>query len=68
METLDHRETASFARGFEPNAYRSTQKGLVQNGRFEDAVRLDIWDIRHISKHKYNLGVNQMLDYLEKLN
>jgi filamentous hemagglutinin len=42
MSTADHAQTASFGGSRAARAYRRQQQQLIQQGRFMDAVQMDI--------------------------
>jgi RHS repeat-associated protein len=61
----DHRMTASWGNSREARAYRAQQVELVGNGKFMDAVRMDVRDIQSKFGTKYNQAINQMMDYMK---
>lgn len=67
MEKADHRETASCGNSREARDYRSIQKGLIEQGKFKEAMQMDIDDIREKFGNKYDVGIKQMLEYVDKL-
>ncbi len=67
MEKADHRETASCGNSREARDYRSIQKDLIEQGKFKEAMQMDIDDIREKFGNKYDVGIKQMLEYVDKL-
>ena len=65
METLDHRQTASWGRGQAQDAYRDAHRQLIKKGRFDDAVQMDIDDVRSKFDGKYDTAILQMIDSLK---
>lgn len=67
MEIADHYLTKSWGRRASAIAHRATQAGLIAQGKFLDAVAMDIADIRRPEfGGKYEKGIQQMLDYIER--
>ncbi len=67
MDKEDHRETASCGNSREAREYRERQKKLIDDGKFEEAVNMDIEDIREKFGDKYDDAINEMLEYVEEL-
>ncbi len=67
MDKEDHRETASCGNSREAREYRERQKELIDDGKFEEAVNMDIEDIREKFGDKYDDAINEMLEYVEEL-
>ena len=67
MEKSDHRQTASCGRSKEAQAYRDKQRELIDNGKFIEAVQMDIDDIRSKFGDKYDKGIEEMLEYVNEL-
>jgi RHS repeat-associated protein len=65
MEKLDHQETASWGPGPSRDAYREAQHLLVEQGLWEDAITMDIQDIRGKFGKKYDEGLLQMVESLD---
>ena len=64
METTDHRMTSSHGwQGKEGTLYRQKQLDLINQGKFADAIQMDIDDIRSSFGSKYDSSINEMLDY-----
>ncbi|SHM65320.1 hypothetical protein [Gracilibacillus kekensis] len=66
METIDHRQTASWGNSREARAYRAQQKSLIEQGKFNEAQNMDIIDLRNKFGNKYNEGIRQMLEYTKR--
>ena len=67
MDKEDHMKTASWGRSKEAQEYREKQKDLFSQGKFKEAVQMDIEDIRSKFGDKYEEGISQMLEYVDKL-
>ena len=67
MDKSDHRETASCGSSREARAYRERQKELIDEGKFDEAVQMDIDDIREKFGDKYDDAINEMLAYIDEL-
>ena len=67
MDKVDHRETASCGSSKEAREYRATQKELIEQGKFRDALQMDIDDIHEKFGDKYDDAIAQMLDYVDQL-
>ena len=67
MDKEDHRETASCGNSKEAREYREQQKELIDAGKFEEAIQMDIDDIREKFGDKYDEAISQMLEYVEQL-
>lgn len=67
MEKDDHRQTASCGSTREARDYQATQKELIDNGRFREALQMDIDDIREKFVSKYDGAISEMLEYVDKL-
>ncbi|MEK3974700.1 LXG domain-containing protein [Psychrobacillus sp. FSL K6-1267] len=68
METIDHRQTASWGNSREARAYRAQQKSLIEQGKLNEAQNMDINDLRNKFGNKYDEGIRQMLEYTKRLN
>ena len=64
MERLDHYQTASWGRSNAAQAYRAEQKALVDAGRFDDAIQMDIDDVISKFPGKYDDAILEMIDRL----
>ena len=67
MEYNDHRETASCGNSREAQEYRQQQKKLIEEGKFREALQMDIDDIHDKFGDKYDDSIEQMLQYVDKL-
>lgn len=67
MEKDDHRKTASCGSSREAREYREQQKKLIEQGKFREALQMDIDDIHEKFGDKYDDAINEMLDYVEQL-
>ena len=67
MEKTDHRQTASYGSSREAREYRAQQRELIEDGKFEKAMQMDIDDIHEKFGDKYNNAIDQMLDYKKQL-
>ena len=59
--------TASCGNSFETRQYIYKQRQLINEGRFSEAVKMDIDDIRSKFGDKYDDAINEMLEYIDKL-
>jgi hypothetical protein len=62
MEKGDHQETASWGNSREAREYRARQAELVKQGKFEEAMQMDIDDIHDKFGSKYDDAIAQMTD------
>ena len=60
MEKADHRQTASCGNSLEAREYRAKQKELIDQGRFGEAMQMDIDDIHEKFGDKYDNAIAQM--------
>lgn len=67
MEKVDHRQTASCGSSREAREYRAQQKKLIEQGKFREALQMDIDDIHEKFGDKYNDAILEMLEYVDKL-
>ncbi|HYO62033.1 MAG TPA: hypothetical protein VER08_00095 [Pyrinomonadaceae bacterium] len=67
MEKADHMKTASWGKSKSAQAYRAKQKKLIEEGKFREAVEMDIKDVRSKFGNKYDEGISQMLEYLKTI-
>jgi hypothetical protein len=66
MDKADHARTASHgSQGLAGAKYRARQKALIEQGRFDDAVQMDIDDIQSKSANKYDDAILEMIDSLD---
>jgi RHS repeat-associated protein len=64
MHEGDHLRTGSWGRSLEAQGYRQQQRALIESGRFDDAVQMDIDDIRSLYGTTYDEHILQMIDSL----
>lgn len=67
MEKEDHRQTASCGNSREAREYRAQQQELIEQGKFREALQMDIDDIRDKFGDKYDDAIAEMLEYVDKL-
>lgn len=67
MEKDDHRKTASCGMSREAREYREKQKSLIEQGKFDEALQMDIDDIHEKFGDKYDDAINEMLEYVDQL-
>jgi hypothetical protein len=67
MDKEDHRQTASCGNSKEAQEYRAKQKELIEQGKFREALQMDIDDIHEKFGDKYNDAIEEMKEYVEKL-
>lgn len=67
MTVEDHRATASWGNSAEARAYREQQRILVEQGKWREALQMDIDDITSKFGHKYDKEIAQMLEYVGEL-
>lgn len=67
MEKADHRQTANCGSSKEAREYQAAQKELIENGKFREALQMDIDDIRGKFGSKYDTAISEMLSYVDKL-
>lgn len=62
----DHKNTASWGKTSDAVKYRETEKKLVQQGKFDEAMQMGVDDIRKNFGTKYDKAIDQMIDYAER--
>jgi len=68
METADHAQTASHgSQGLAGTGFRAQQATLINQGKFNEALQMDIRDIQSKFGSKYDVGIQQMLDYYKTI-
>ena len=67
MEKEDHRQTASCGSSAEAREYREQQKELIKNGKFREALQMDIDDIHEKFGDKYDDAIAEMMEYVDQL-
>jgi hypothetical protein len=68
MDKDDHRKTASCGNSKEAQEYRARQAELIEQGKFEEAVRMDIDDLYDKFGDKYDQGIGEMKEYAKQLH
>jgi multidrug efflux pump subunit AcrA (membrane-fusion protein) len=68
MSEKDHRKTASWGNSREAKAYRKKQKKLIKEGKFKEAQRMDIDDVRSKFGNKYDDQIRKMQEYTDSLD
>lgn len=64
MEKADHQLTSSWGNSAASQAWRAQQKALIEAGRFDDAILMDIADIQRLFESKYDDAILQLIDSL----
>jgi len=67
MDKADHRETASCGNSKEAQEYRDKQSELIKEGKFEEALQMDIDDLQDKFGDKYDDAIAEMKEYAEQL-
>lgn len=67
MEKEDHRQTASCGMSREAREYREQQRELIEQGKFREALQMDIDDIHEKFGDKYDEAIAEMLEYVDQL-
>lgn len=67
MEKEDHHQTASYGNSREAREYRAQQQKLIEQGKFREALQMDIDDIHDKFGDKYDDAISEMLEYVDKL-
>jgi hypothetical protein len=67
MDKEDHRQTASCGNSKEAQEYRAKQKELINQGKFREALQMDIDDIHEKFGDKYDDAIAEMEEYVKKL-
>lgn len=60
MDKANHRQTASCGNSLEAREYRAKQGDLIKEGKFEEAMQMDIDDIHEKFGDKYDDAIAQM--------
>jgi hypothetical protein len=61
-----HIRTASHGRMRGSKAYREIQRGLIQEGKFREAIEMDIRNIRAEFGNQYDEAIEEMLRYIDR--
>ncbi len=67
MEYEDHVQTASWGNSRDARAYAAAQKELIEQGKFREALQMDVDDIHSKFGDKYDDAIAQMLEYVDEL-
>lgn len=67
MEKDDHRQTASCGNSREAREYRERQRELIEQGKFREALQMDIDDLHEKFGDKYDDAIAEMLEYVDQL-
>lgn len=67
MEKADHRETASCGNSREAREYRAKQQELIDQGKFREALQMDIDDIQEKFGDKYDDAIAEMIEYVDQI-
>lgn len=67
MDKEDHKLTASYGSSRDAKEYRAEQKELIDNGKFLEALQMDIDDIHSKFGDKYDDAISELKDYTDKL-
>ncbi|WP_031555822.1 hypothetical protein [Oribacterium sp. FC2011] len=67
MEKEDHRQTASCGNSKEAREFREKQKELIDQGKFREALQMDIDDLHEKFGDKYDDAITEMSDYVDQL-
>lgn len=49
------------------NAYRAKQENLIKQGKFREAVKMDVKDLRSKFGNKYDKGIGEIWKYVNEL-
>jgi hypothetical protein len=64
MDPRDHRRMSSTGSSREAKAWRKKQQDLIVQGRIREAVKMDIDEARRLFGNKYDVAIQEMLDYI----
>ncbi len=67
MSTEDHRRTASYGSSRDAMQYRDTQAKLIEQGKYHEAIQMDIDDITSKFGAQYNDAIEKMLEYATQI-
>lgn len=67
MDYEDHKQTASCGSSRDAKEYREAQRELIDQGKFRDALQMDIDDLHEKFGGKYDDAIMQMLEYVDEL-
>ncbi|MFF8374425.1 DUF6531 domain-containing protein [Streptomyces lydicus] len=64
MEYDDHRNFISTGSGRASDKWRADQRALIAQGKFDEAMKKDIDEIRRVHGTKYDAAIKEMVDHL----
>ncbi|MGV9242762.1 DUF6531 domain-containing protein [Streptomyces sp. NPDC003710] len=64
MEYDDHRDFISTGSGKASEKWRAKQQSLIKQGKFDEAMKMDIDEIRRVHGTKYDHAIKEMVDSL----
>ncbi|MFF8313232.1 DUF6531 domain-containing protein [Streptomyces lydicus] len=64
MEYDDHRNFISTGSGRASDQWRADQRALIAQGKFDEAMKKDIDEIRRVHGTKYDAAIKEMVDHL----
>lgn len=67
MEYTDHRKTASCGNSRDAKEYRAYQKQLIDNGKFAEALQMDVDDLHEKFGTKYDVSITEAQAYMNSL-
>jgi hypothetical protein len=68
MDAADHVKTASNGNTLASRAYQTKQLDLLNAGKFDEALQMDIDDLKNLGLYsKYESGIKEMLEYIKAL-
>jgi hypothetical protein len=68
MDKEDHKKTASFDNKPGSQEYRDAQKDLIKQGKFKEAMQMDVDDVKKKFPGKYDKSIGDALKYAENLS
>jgi hypothetical protein len=66
MEHDDHRKFISTGSGKASEKWRAKQAGLISQGKFDEAMKMDIDEIRRVHGTKYDAAIKEMVADMPK--
>ena len=63
----DHKLTASYGNSLDAQEYRRVQSELINQGKYHEAIQMDIDDLHEKFGDKYDEGISQMLVYAKEI-
>ena len=64
MDRTDHMQTSSWGSSKAAGAYRAQQRALIEAGRLNDAIQMDIDNVTSLFPGKYDNAILEMIDSL----